>query len=73
MIALIIGGASIYYTQQLVDKLAEREKKLIDLYAKALKFAGNAENAGDLSFIFEEIVKANNSIPVILTDQDRKP
>jgi len=73
VIALVIGGASIYYTQQLVNKLAERERKLIDLYAKALKFAGSSENSGDLSFIFEEIVKANNSIPVILTDEDRIP
>jgi two-component system, sporulation sensor kinase E len=73
VIALVIGGASIYYTQQLVDKLAERERKLIDLYAKALKFAGSSENSGDLSFIFEEIVKANNSIPVILTDEKRIP
>jgi hypothetical protein len=72
-IALIIGGASIYYTHQLVNKLAERERKLIDLYAKALKFAGSSENSGDLSFIFEEIVKANNSIPVVLTDEDRIP
>ena len=73
VIALVIGGASIYYTQQLVSKLAERERKLIDLYAKALKFAGSSENSGDLSFIFEEIVKANNSIPVILADEDRTP
>lgn len=73
IIAIVIGGASIYYTQRLVNKLAEREKKLIDLYAKALKFAGNSDNAGDLSFIFEEIVKANNSIPVILTDDSRMP
>jgi two-component system, sporulation sensor kinase E len=73
VIALVIGGASIYYTQQLVNKLAERERKLIDLYAKALKFAGSSENSGDLSFIFEEIVKANNSIPVILADEDRTP
>src|SRR6478736_9649766 len=71
--ALIIGAASIFYTQKLVSQLAEREKKLIDLYAKALKFAGNSSNSGDLSFIFEEIVKANNSIPVILTDENRIP
>jgi len=73
IIAIVIGGASIYYTQRLVNRLADREKKLIDLYAKALKFAGNSDNAGDLSFIFEEIVKANNSIPVILTDESRIP
>lgn len=73
LIALIIGGASIYYTQQLVSRLAERERKLIDLYAKGLKFAGSSENSGDLSFIFEEIVKANNSIPVILADENRVP
>jgi two-component sensor histidine kinase len=71
--ALIIGAASIYYTHRLVKMLAERERKIIDLYAKALSFAGNTENTGDLTFIFEEIVKANNSIPVILADENSQP
>lgn len=71
--ALIIGAASIYYTHRLVKLLAEREKKIIDLYAKALRFAGSTENTGDLTFIFEEIVKANNSIPVVLADDKCEP
>ena len=31
IVALIIGGASLYYTNMLVNKLALREQKLIDL------------------------------------------
>lgn len=69
MVALVIGSLSIYYTQTLVDKLAAREKKLIDLYAKGLINAVEAPNNGNLTFLFQEIIEANNSIPVILTDE----
>jgi hypothetical protein len=37
LMALIIGGASIYYTHRLVKLLADREQSLIDLYANGLK------------------------------------
>lgn len=73
IIALIIGGASIIYTQTLVDKLAEREQKLIDLYAKGLINAVEAPSSGSLTFLFQEIIEANNSIPVILTDENFYP
>lgn len=71
--ALLIGTISIYYTQQLVSKLAEREQKLVDLYAKGLKFVADPENNGNLTFLFQEIIEANNSIPVILTDDMGTP
>ena len=35
--ALLIGGISVVYTNSMVSKLAEREKKLIDLAAKGYK------------------------------------
>jgi len=73
IIALIIGGASIYYTQRLVNKLAEREQRMIDLYAKGLKYVVDPSNEGSLSFLFQEIIEANNSVPVILTDQYENP
>ncbi len=73
IIAVVIGAASIYYTQSLVNKLAEREKKLIDLYAKGLKTAISPENSGGLTFLFQEIIEANNSVPVILTDENKLP
>ncbi|HEY8400905.1 MAG TPA: HAMP domain-containing sensor histidine kinase, partial [Cytophagaceae bacterium] len=64
---------SIYYTNTLVKKLAEREEKLIDLYAKGLQFAVDPDNNGNLTFLFQEIIEANNSIPVILTDEFENP
>jgi two-component system, sporulation sensor kinase E len=73
LMALIIGGASIYYTHNLVKQLAAREQSLIDLYARGLKFAADPGNEGDLSFIFQEIIEANKSIPVILTDEHENP
>ncbi|MCR6639736.1 MAG: HAMP domain-containing histidine kinase [Sporocytophaga sp.] len=73
IIAVVIGTVSIYYTQSLVNKLAEREKKLIDLYAKGLKTAISPENSGGLTFLFQEIIEANNSVPVILTDENKLP
>jgi len=73
IIAILIGGTSIYYTQWLVNKLAEREQRMIDLYAKGLKYVVDPSNEGSLSFLFQEIIEANNSVPVILTDQNENP
>lgn len=73
IVALIIGVASVYYTNTLVSKLALREQKLIDLYANGLRFLVNSENTGNLTFLFNEIIEANHSIPVILTDDNEKP
>ncbi len=71
--ALFIAFASLYYTNQLVVKLGEREQKLIDLYAKGLQSAAEAEEEGTLSFLFQEIIQANSSVPVILADSKMKP
>jgi two-component system, sporulation sensor kinase E len=73
IVALIIGAASIYYTHRLVKQLAEREQSLIDLYANGIKFAADPSNEGNLTFLFKEIIEANNSIPVILTDEQENP
>jgi len=66
--AVLIGIASIYYTNILVSQLKEREERLITLYAKTLEYTANQQDNQSLGFIFEEIIVPNNSIPVILTD-----
>jgi two-component system, sporulation sensor kinase E len=71
--ALFIAFASLYYTNDLVNKLGEREKKLIDLYAKGLQSAAQAEDPGNLSFLFQEVIQANSSVPVILADAQGNP
>jgi hypothetical protein len=70
VIALLIGGVSLYYTDTLVKKLVEREKEQIELYASALRFTLDPENNEPLTFIFDEIIKSNQHIPVILTDHE---
>ncbi|WP_192822415.1 HAMP domain-containing sensor histidine kinase [Rufibacter sp. LB8] len=70
VVALVIGGATVIYTNLLVAKLSEREQQLIDLYAKGLRYMGNAEiDSDNLVFVQEEIIDANRSVPVILTDE----
>ena len=71
--AILIGAASIYYTNILVSQLKEREQRLITLYAKTLEYMANQQDNENLGFIFEEIIIPNNSIPVILTDGEGQP
>lgn len=73
VVALLIGLSTLYYTNLLVKNLSEREKKQIDLYAKGLRFAISADNSGNMNFLFESIIENNNSIPVILADENNKP
>ena len=73
VISLLVGLGSIYYTQTLVQKLAQREQKLIDLYAKSLQYAVDPKNNSDLTFLFKEILDSNSTIPVILTDENGVP
>jgi len=74
LIAVVIGTASIWYTNRLVERLAEGERRQIDLYAKGLKSITdpNTDGAG-MGLIFEEIINANRSIPVILADENGYP
>ncbi|WP_026462235.1 sensor histidine kinase [Adhaeribacter aquaticus] len=68
VVALIIGAATVIYTNILVGKLAEREEQLIDIYADGLRYMINSKSDDNLVFIQEEIIGANKSVPVIQTD-----
>src|SRR5690606_20250814 len=63
--SLLIGLGSIYYTNTLVEELKEREKKQIDLFARALEYAAN--NSDNLTFINQEIIVQNHDIPMIIS------
>ncbi|MDA0193556.1 MAG: HAMP domain-containing sensor histidine kinase [Bacteroidetes bacterium] len=69
IVSIVIGGASILYTNILVGQLKQREQRLIDLYAKSLEYAGSESNTANVSFIVQEIIIPNNSIPVVVTDE----
>ncbi|RZS95997.1 sensor histidine kinase [Cecembia calidifontis] len=69
--AIIISFGSIFYTNQLVDELKEREKRQIELLAKAWEYA--AMYTDNLTFINQEIIQQNTSIPVIVVDANQNP
>ncbi|WP_114777572.1 sensor histidine kinase [Botryobacter ruber] len=70
VVALIIGAATITYTNILVSKLSEREQELVHLYAKGLRYMINASSDDNIVFIEQEILSSNHTVPVILTDED---
>jgi len=72
-ISIVISVGSIIYTNQLVEKIRNRERKQIDLYASTLEYLANESEAPNLIFVHEEIIQANKTIPVILADDMGNP
>ncbi len=69
LFALCIGGFSLWYTNNLVNKLAAEEEKKVLLWANATRQLITAE--GDFNFLLD-IIKDNETIPVILVGDDGK-
>jgi signal transduction histidine kinase len=68
-VSILISVSSIYYTNILVQQLQDREKRQIELFAKALEYTVNETQNNNLYFITEEILFQNNSIPTILVNE----
>jgi signal transduction histidine kinase len=71
LVSLLIGVGSILYTNRLVDELRDRERGQIELLSSALEYA--ATTAENLTFINQEIIQQNYSIPIIMVDADENP
>ncbi len=71
ILSVIIAVGSIFYTNFLVSEIKEREEKQINLYAKTLEqVSGQFLNPDINYFVLDEIISSNNTIPVILTNED---
>jgi len=70
IVALAIAAGTMYYTQKLVTKLQERERKIVELYVKGLDRIANSESP-DIEFIFENIIQPID-FPIISTDAENK-
>jgi signal transduction histidine kinase len=68
VLALLVGGATMLYTNGLVQRLSEREQHQIDLYAHTQRYMISTEESSSLPFLQDQIIDANTTIPVILTD-----
>jgi signal transduction histidine kinase len=67
--ALLIGIGSLLYTNQLVRKLSNEERKKVELWAEATRQISDINAApGDISFALS-VLTNNTTVPVILTDQ----
>jgi K+-sensing histidine kinase KdpD len=67
--AFAIGIASLLYTNILVRRLAAEERKSVEIWAKATRELAKSDLEDDVSFMNEVIIR-NNTIPVILTDEN---
>ncbi len=66
ILALLVGVVTMLYTKRLIQRLSEREQQQIDLYAKTLRHIIITEESS--TFLLEQIIDANTTVPVILTD-----
>lgn len=71
-VALVIAVGTLYYTQQLVQQLQNRERQIVELYANSLEYISNSSVMdSDFTFVFENIIKRID-FPLILTDANDK-
>jgi signal transduction histidine kinase len=70
-VSVLIGSGSIWYTSLLVEELRERESRQIQLLSSALEYA--ATTSENLTFINQEIIQQNYSIPIIMVDSQGDP
>ena len=75
VLAFFIGVGSIYYTNLIVTQLKDREQKQIELFAKTLETLANDDTGfnDNVMLLFEEIVVANETIPVIVAYKNGEP
>jgi len=67
--ALIVAALSLFYTNNLVNKLKISEKKHIELWADAYKDIIQTDLDKDISLISFKIIGENTNIPVIMTNE----
>ncbi len=72
-VATLIGAASLYYTNWLVQKVSDEERKSVALWAEATKRLTQSEigTSGDMDFLVN-ILEGNTNIPIIVTDSLNK-
>jgi len=69
-IAAGIGISSIWYTNKLVNNLANEERKKVELWAKATNLIANSDASGESLEFLLSVIQNNETIPVIVVDED---
>ncbi len=68
---ILVSIGSLFYTDNLIDKLEERELRQVRLYAELLRILGSSDSNDDFTLIFQLIQEANNvyEIPAIYVNE----
>lgn len=70
IIAILIAAGTLFYTQNLVQQLQEKEKQIVQLYARGIEYIANTTDTNaDLTFLFENIIKPID-FPLLITDNN---
>lgn len=72
---LLVGTGSLLYTNGLITKLEDREKRYVQLYGKALEYVQKTDYNEDVTFVVQEIIAVNNisNVPVIYVNENLEP
>jgi anti-sigma regulatory factor (Ser/Thr protein kinase) len=69
LFAILTGSGSLIYTRYLVGILKTEERKKVELWAEAIWLISLPDSSQNIEFL-SAIIEKNNTIPVILTDED---
>lgn len=73
IIAAAMVAGMLVYSQNLIDQLLQKEREIVDLYVNSIEYvASDQAGSGDISFVFDEIIRAID-FPMVLTDPQNNP
>ena len=72
VIAILIIGYLLYYTQNMVQKLRAEARQIMEFYAQFYARAADDATGAELNFIFEEIIKRTD-FPIVLSSAEDEP
>jgi two-component system, sporulation sensor kinase D len=67
--AVLIGMASLYYTNNLVSRLKDQERRNMQLWAEAYAQINETGLNQEINSLVSTVIENNNTVPVILTDE----
>jgi signal transduction histidine kinase len=70
LVAMVIGSVSLYYTSQVVHNIEKQEKKKMLLWARATRDLSSSTDLDQNQEFLLDILRENDNIPVILTDDN---
>ncbi|MBB3188036.1 sensor histidine kinase [Microbacter margulisiae] len=66
-IASIIALVSLFFTNRLINQLANEERQKIEIWAEATRLVAHSEGETDLTLIMH-VLEGNTTIPVVMVD-----